>query len=539
MLSKELRNLKLVLLGLTFALALHGRGLLAINLTNLASVELLKALSCDSNWFICARSSSLQLYPPVLTSGNAPSLERAVALLSLARRLDGTQQGTRLRMAEAQFALGHRDEAATLIYSESLIEWPHPPGGLWFVPPARSPLLIEGYYGFYLIRARHHVRAGRWKEAVQDYRFGLYYGAERTLPIDERDFFMAMAELHRQHAEESPKAVYLTGKYLAKADYWQDAEPWLQRAVSEADKLTQEERGRAYLWLGKSLEGRGRQAEAKTAYQRVTEVAPQLREAYEHLLSLMRGTGEDPREVEEALLSLGPSHRLEIEMEGLSKPTCAVLPGGWRLAGFDLDEEALESGPPIDLLLWWEAPAGNRDSGQGIRVGPYLLAWQHVTNLAPNAGFEWGVSEKGLPLGYAGEAYGADLRAISLQPVQRSGRNNVALVVDGKIAPDIDIYADPILVDWNSLYLQGAWILSASFGKTARGCEDGMGMDWVHGVHSSYPHPYGWVFYADVAPPTEQQPVTKCSLVLMVNSSDEVVAFDDVIFARLRIPSGD
>ena len=75
--------------------------------------------------------------------------------------------------------------------------------------------------------------------------------------------------------------------------------------------------------------------------------------------------------------------------------------------GYDVDEELLEQVKGLELLLWWrtdgEIPAGD----QWMQVGEYWIQRQVVTNLFPNAGFEWGVNEGGIPLGLDRELYGA------------------------------------------------------------------------------------------------------------------------------------
>ena len=67
--------------------------------------------------------------------------------------------------------------------------------------------------------------------------------------------------------------------------------------------------------------------------------------------------------------------------------------------GYDIDEELLQQVKGLELLLWWQRDGEIPAVGDWTRVGDYRILRQQVTNLFPNAGFEWGVDEDGIPMG--------------------------------------------------------------------------------------------------------------------------------------------
>ncbi len=78
--------------------------------------------------------------------------------------------------------------------------------------------------------------------------------------------------------------------------------------------------------------------------------------------------------MEAQLAALGPGTILGRQAINYQVLTPVTLPDGWTLVGYDLDEESLESGGPLEILLWWQKPddVPGREK-PGLR--PALIGW--------------------------------------------------------------------------------------------------------------------------------------------------------------------
>lgn len=147
-------------------------GVRAAFIANLAMARLLQAEPCDPEWFVC--QALPDPYPLLAYPGNQAALERARASLEQARELNPASTSLRLHLAEILFSLGEREAAARLLSG---------------VPAGKandSPLLAEDRYEARLLRAYQAAAQGDWQAAVDNFRLGLAWSDERSLPADER-----------------------------------------------------------------------------------------------------------------------------------------------------------------------------------------------------------------------------------------------------------------------------------------------------------------------------------------------------------------
>ncbi|MBI4504835.1 MAG: hypothetical protein HY691_04810 [Chloroflexi bacterium] len=526
-------------------LAAVGPRAVGAGLANLGLVALLKAQPCDPTWFVCQIAS--RPYPPVAWDESAPAEERARSLLAAALVWDGGSPAIRLHLAEALFALGRRAEAAGVLPPVDEYE------------SGRSPLAHAARYEHHLIRGQQMAQTRRWGEAVQAFRLGLSLGAERTTQADEEALLLALAELHRERAEGDPtdrRTAYLAGKYLARAGRWEEALGWLGRTGTDAGTGRRgdgETRGQGdpagaawlHVYIGRALEERGELAGARVAYQAAVDVAPQVREAQARLLALLRRTDTNAaRAIEARLAALGPGVPLGRRGGGYEALRPARLPSGWALVGYDVDGEALAAGPPVELLLWWQAPAGASPRGEGwLRAGPYWLQWQRTANLAPNAGFEWTGAATGLPFGYAYEFYAADVRQIAVRRTPRDGRDDNALVIAhvARESERIGVVGPPVPVDSYAYYLMGGQKQeSAPHGNIGRLCYDPQERNeppYYIAYHDAPRQPVGvWLQFADLARPFPGRGILSCKLFLIDAGVGSMTMWDDLLLARIALP---
>lgn len=532
--ASVLRPRRWLLVVAALLLAVAGPRAVGAGLANLGLIALLKAQPCDPAWFVCQVAG--RPYPPVPWEGNAPHVERARDLLAAALAWDGSSPVIRLHLSEALFASGQRAEAARVL----------PPVDGY--QTGRSPLAHAARYEHHLVRAQQMAQAGRWSAAVQAFRLGLALGGERTLPTDEEAFFVALAALHGERSAGDPtdrRSAYLAGKYLARAGRWEEALGWLGRAAADQSALAADDAVWAHVYTGRALEQRGDLASARAAYQAAVETAPWVREGHARLLALLRRVdGAAAGAVEERLAALGPGVPLGRRGGGYEALRPARLPHGWVLVGYDLDGEALAAGPPVELLLWWQAPAGATPRGADwLRVGAYWLQWQRTTNLAPNAGFEWTGEATGLPFGYAYEFYGADVRQIAVRRAPRHGRDDNVLVIThtSRASERIGVVGPSLPVDSYASYLMsGLKWETAPHGNIGRLCyapQERSEPPYYIAYHDAPRQPVGvWVQFADLARPFPGRGILSCKLFLIDGGVGSTTMWDDLLWARIAVP---
>jgi hypothetical protein len=494
--------------------------------------RLLQAEPCDPEWFVC--QALPDPYPLLAYPGNQPALEQARASLEQARDLNPSSPSLRLHLAEVLFSLGEREAAARLL-SE--------------VPPGQandSPLLEENRYEARFLRAYQASTLGNWPAAVENFRLGLAWSDERSLPADERAYFLALAALEDQKLAADPAdllARYRAGRYLAQAGQWQAAYDRLgDRQLRAA--LPPVQSGWTELTIGRYLEINGDWPGAIGAYRQAVQVQPALRQAYIRLLPLLylASSANDIAAVENRLATLGPTYRLGAQGEAYQDFQPAALPGGWTLVGYDLDEEMLEQARRLEIILWWRGH-DKRPQGEGwLRAGDYWLQRQVVTNLFPNAGFEWGVDERGIPVGYKAEIYRAPAGSLLVVEAERlENQSNILVTNNSPQVNHVALASFMVPVEDQQVYLMSGWIQDQWGAATlGRGCI---------GSRLTAPSPYyivnhqpgapfpDWLSHAQVSVPHPGYDPKQCELLVMNDSNSEKPAqFDNIIFARLTVP---
>ena len=501
-------------------------------ITNLGLVKLLKTPACDPRWFVCRVLPGQ--YPPIQFTGNRATLIKVEAWFEQAARLQTRSDSLSLHLAEIAFAQGERQQAAQYLDKLSVSN------------TRQSPLLQEQRYEARLVEARRAAALGLWEAAIRDYRLGLAWGDERTLSDDERDYFLALAKLEIQKAEnesQDQQLIYHAGRYLAKAGEWEQAVNWLnqEKIITGLDAP---QAAMTLALLGRYHEIKGDRHAAIVDYRRAFSLNPTFRQAGIRLLDLLRLDGQElaAGTVEQQLLMLGPTYYLGAKGEEYLAFQPSVLSNGWTLVGYDLDDEILEQAKTVDLILWWQSDVRIPSSSGWTKVGKYWLQQQVVINLFPNAGFEWGVDERGIPLGHDREIYGAPQGSLQVQEGTRQNQNTNLLVTNNTHEVNHVALASAMMpVDNDQQYLMSGWIKDEWGAATlGRGCK---------GRNVSAPSPYyvvqyesglqlsNWVFHAQLSSPQPGFMTEQCEILVMNDSNSERPArFDNILFSRITVP---
>lgn len=517
----------LALFGATWLIPLQSRFF-----ANMGLAQLLKALDCPVDWFVC-RTQPFYLRAPRSAAQQA-HLDTAGRWLTAALRRQPASLGL-LHQATLAFVQGDRLAAA-----RALAMTPAHPAG-------RSPLVSENRYEFYLTRARQHMEAQRWQDAVEDFRRAMVLDPYGDLPTDDRDWYRALAGLEIEKATADGtdnRARYLAGKYLAQAGEMAQARQWLEAAGAggEAVGLSSTEVAWANVYLARVWREEGNLAKARAVLEGTLTRSPDFRPAAMELLEIARELGdvEAAQRVETILLALGPTNRLGQQGAGYQYGTPAQLPSGWTLVGYELDEQLLEQTTALDLVLWWQGPAELHAGHELVSVGEYVLLQQRVHNLFANAGFEWDVDSRGIPVGHDREYYGGPPDSMEVTEARLDGAlTNVLAAHNTALNDRVALLSFPVAVDESGQYLMATWLRDEDgLGKIGRLCiEQRFGPETGYYIMPAGSRPTGtWNHLADLALASPGQSPVSCAVLVLNSNSQRTALWDKVLFAQVETP---
>ena len=324
---------------------------------------------------------------------------------------------------------------------------------------------------------------------------------------------------------------YLLARHLdrlGEPDKVREEFQWVVRSASSPG-LSDSWVGEAYYRLGLYSEDEGEIEAAVENYEKALGRNERLVDAIARLERLYRQSDEMTKaeELIDRLASLEPEYRVGEKVSD-----------DWVLLGYDLDEEALEAGPSMDVALYWLPSEQTEIEQPGwYRAGERWIHVTNIRNLVPNGGFEHDeIRGKRLPTGWPIDIYRSPIDTHELMIDQRDGEETtVARLSSSEEHPNTGFSTRDISVKPDGLYLQAGWMRSEEGG---RGC---LGRAWyVDGKKDS--HNYvaagmevdSWSHFAGIAIPPEGG--RGCRVSLLNYKSQGRVYFDDILFFELEIP---
>ena len=216
------------------------------------------------------------------------------------------------------------------------------------------------------------------------------------------------------------------------------------------------------------------------------------------------------------------------------------LDSGWTFLGYDVNEERLIRGEPVDILLYWVGPAsanaGSEQDGWYQAGERWVQVLEGVQNLVLNGGFELGTVD-GSPTGFPHDIYSADPNTRRLVADVRAGqRTTVALLDNTEVYNRTSFASTYVPINPDGLYLQAGWLKS----------EEGsgfLGRRWAGDIAKGVlPYDYvvagvrpdDWQHYAEVTRPLEG--ATRCQIWLLNYETVGRVYFDNVLFVEIGLP---
>ena len=216
------------------------------------------------------------------------------------------------------------------------------------------------------------------------------------------------------------------------------------------------------------------------------------------------------------------------------------LDDGWMLLGYDVNEERLVRGEPVDLLLYWEGPpsvSGGSEQDGWYRAGErWVQVLEGAHNLVLNGSFELG-AEAGSPTGFPWDIFRAGPGTRRLVSDTRTGqRTTVALLDNTEVYSRTSFASAWIPVNPDGLYLQSGWLKSV-------GGDGWLGRRWkgnIPGEVRTYSYvatdvsAVNWHHYTGLTRPMEG--ATHCQIWLLNWQAVGAVYFDGVLFVEVGLP---
>ena len=247
---------------------------------------------------------------------------------------------------------------------------------------------------------------------------------------------------------------------------------------------------------------------------------------------------EQAKAIEKQLVGLQPQYPLD-------EPTPVEAPAGWTLLGYDLARPMLGPRSTVAIVLYWQHDVLLARSPESTSIGDWDWVWTgrrayqigHVTNLAPNGGFERTLDlSEARPFGWPGQgpAYRANrVGDPSLILDKREELPTVVLYLDNSFRQTSAFLSESIEVRSDLVYLLTAWVRTELNGRFC------MITGWNHpiqGLVKEYAACGGsstWTHYAGLIqfPPD----ATQRQLWLVHGNLGGRAYFDDVLFFSLDL----
>lgn len=452
-----------------------------------------------------------------------------------------------LYQAESLFYSGKHKQAADLLAAQGGLMQPDLSGAFSGQIPAQpSPLLSIGRYEYYIVSGYRELSLGHWANAVKAFRLGLAHEGEQPSPEDMQAFFIASAYWHLETGDTPSYQRVLAGKYFVLSEEWPKATQVLNPPVNSPE-LSREERAWAALYRARAYAGEGLWDEAILDLKYGWQVTPLVRENGIRLWQMLvrSGKASDANRIQKQLLELGPRYRAGRYAVGYEYPSTTIVPSGWKFVGYDLDPESIGHSTSLEVWIWWEragdAVPHSHGSDDQIEIGPYLLDRQWLTNLIPNAGFEWGESADGTPIGWSERIYSDSSSSLFVDRSERDSRTSRVAVGANAVADSSGLVGLQFPVQPNAWYLMAGWMntsqaTNSNIGRTCGGksfnARGPAFFPWQPAIPDGT-----WVQIADAVPAFPDDRPEYCRLILInyMNPRGKTI-WDDLIFARVRLP---
>ena len=439
----------------------------------------------------------------------------------------------KVHLAELAFMTGDRSRAVSWlsnVESETL---------------NRSWLSYKDRYAAFLLAAWQEYLTNQWVEAVNYYRRGLFWAGDLTLMSDENAYYASLAKHYLAQRSTNASNYLLAGIYSYYAGQPEQAKEILTSLPVQLKSGSDEQRTLAvtYRYLGKIAADSDKHLEAEAAFQKSLELDPDNRLTIFFLLQSLLPGGKPVgfETLKDRINTLGPTYLLGVIGEGVYEQHPVLINDGWELMGYDIESQLIPDSHQINIYLWWKNTGTRPLGNMVIDTGDYFIQEQTVTNNLPNPGMEWGVDDRGIPVGYDREFYTGDPSYLRITGIEREGLRTSALVAENTSGVrSLALASRVIPVSPDEYTLMAGWIFhdqgKPNIGRNCWGDRFTPGGTYFIAYTRTQVSSGTWVHAADVSKPIPGAFPDYCEVLFINYESPKPAAWDQLLWVNISAP---
>ncbi len=408
----------------------------------------------------------------------------------------------------------------------------------------RSWLSFSMRYPAFLLSAWEEYLSSQWIEAIDYFRLGLFSAGENVNEDDELAYADSLSNYYSFQKEPEIINQILAGIYAFKAAKPGKALDILSPLAGKPGSNSNENSAFIYRYLGLVAADLNNLEEAEASFLNALEMDPDNRLTHFDLLKIfqLRGDLDGVETVKTILKSMGPSYLLGVTGGSIEELRPAMLPDGWELVGYDVESQLIPDSHELEILLWWKNSKNPVLDAGMVDIGKYILQKQTVINLLPNPGMEWGLDNRGLPVGYDREFYTGEPGNLTIHPFLRDDILSSALLAQNTPAiRSLALASRAIPVDPDAYMLMAGWIYrnqgAPNIGRNCWGVNFSPGgPQFIAYTQGALPEIPSWIHAANLSTPVPGSKPDTCEVLLINYESPKPAAWDQLLWVNVNIP---
>jgi tetratricopeptide (TPR) repeat protein len=411
---------------------------------------------------------------------------------------------------------------------------------------SRSWLSYTNRYPLFIIEGWKQYLSGNWSQAIRNFRLGLFWAGELSLQSDENAYFDSLAMYHLSLKSNIHNNRLLAGIYKYYAGKLGQAEEIFTSFGDQSVSFPIDSRNMAivYQYLGMIARNSGKEADAENGFRKSLYLDPENRFSYFNLLELLQSQNrkEEISKLKRKINFLGPTTLLGVtDGQRIIESRPAQVQDGWELVGYDIEKYLIADSHQIDIILWWKNTNHQPLTDRMVETGEYILQEQRVTNLLPNPGMEWGIDERGIPVGFDREFYTGDSSYLDIKTlVVDKNRTSVLISENSPEVRSLALTSREIKVNPEEYSLMAGWIYheqgSPNIGRNCWGENFYPGGPYYIAYTQTPITTTKWYHAAELATPVPGKKPDYCEVLLINYESDKPAAWDQLLWVNIQIP---
>ena len=176
-----------------------------------------------------------------------------------------------------------------------------------------------------------------------------------------------------------------------------------------------------------------------------------------------------------------------------------------------------------------------------INTGQYVLKEEIVKNFLPNPGMEWGLDDRGIPVGYDREFYTGNPQFLKIVGVERDGSKTSAFMTENTIdVQNLALASRVIPVNPVSYTLMAGWIYhddgNPNIGRNCWGDHFTPGGPYYIAYLKTPISKASWIHAADLSTPIPGVSPDLCEVLFINYESQKPAAWDQLLWVNILTP---